>query len=66
MYGTGRKEEGMCFEKVIGFKECGPIYEIDVFHADHQEYILSASKDQPVHLWSLSDKKIRTQYVCRN
>lgn len=43
------------------FKECGPIYEVDIYtNSNGDKYALAGSKDQPVHLWDLKEGKIVT------
>ena len=52
-------------EKKYTLKESGPSYEIDTLPTSH---LLSSSKDQPVHLFSLdsSPPRLLTQFLCRN
>ena len=52
--------------KAAEYKESGPSYEFDVFQADGHGYVLSTSKDQPVHMWDTDGAKFVTQFVCRN
>ena len=37
-------------DKECEIQECGPTYEMDVFTKDQKEYLLTTSKDQPVHM----------------